>query len=283
MPSTVFDNAISPQRLALDWMLQDPYTLDLVDDDNRLVQRFALAVFYFATNGPTSWKLENRDSWLLSSTECPWGITLGGYNVECTNDVVDDISLWNDGLFGTIPGEIALLNSLTRLVLFQNNLEGTIPTEIGLLSSLTVLSLDSNRLDGSIPTEIGPLTSLTSLALHQNNLEGAIPTEIGLLSSLKNFVLASNNLEGGIPTEIGLLSSLTNLDLSRNATLSGRVPTELGNLSNLERLYLYDSQLTGSIPSNLCSSTLLWRAWIDCGEIECDCCTSIDTLGETPC
>uniref|UniRef100_A0A7S1YD40 Disease resistance R13L4/SHOC-2-like LRR domain-containing protein n=2 Tax=Grammatophora oceanica TaxID=210454 RepID=A0A7S1YD40_9STRA len=236
MPSVSFEDSTSPQRQALDWMLGDSYSLEELknDGDDRIVQRFALAVFYYSTNGPTSWDLENRDGWLLSSTECDWGERSFGPDVECSNNnVVDRISLWSDGLSGTIPREIGLLSSLTFLGLSRNNLEGTIPTEFGLLSSLTSL------------------------------------------------LLYVNILEGTIPSEIGLLTSLTGLYLYNNANLSGRVPTELANLSNLEELYLYNTQLTGSIQSDLCST--LTDAAIDCGEIECDCCTSSGSLGVTPC
>jgi len=211
-------------------MLKDSYSLTLKDDDDRTVQRFALTVLYYSTNGPTSWKLDNDASWLLNSTECDWGVP----DVRCTNDVADWISLYDDGLSGTIPGEIGLLNLLGSVSLSVNILVGTIPTEIGLLSSLTKLSL------------------------------------------------SGNNLEGMIPTEIGMLTSLKYLYLAHNANLSGRVPTELANLSNLRWLYLYNTQLTGSIASNLCNSTLR-RARIDCGQVQCDCCTSSDDLGDMPC
>jgi len=182
-------------------MLGDSYSLALNNDD-RIVQRFALALLYYATNGPTSWTSGNRNAWLLSSTECDWGeVNLFNLpDVKCNGDVVVWLKLWIDGLSGTIP------------------------REIGLLSSLTLLSL------------------------------------------------TANNLEGTIPKEIGTLTLMRELWLKHNANLSGRVPTELANLSNLEKLGLDETRLTGSIPSNLCSK--LQRAWIDCGEIECNCCVS---------
>jgi len=170
--------------------------------DDRVVQRFALAVLYYSTGGLTSWKV----SWLSPSTECSWGEP----NVDCNfNNVVDLISLPGEGLSGKIPGEIGLLSSLTYLDLNLNDLGGT------------------------------------------------------------------------IPTEIGLLSFLTGLTLRDNANVSGRVPTELANLGGLNWLHLTNTQLTGSVPSNLCVCPLQ-DVWVDCDDIECDCCTSGND-GVTPC
>eukprot|EP00542_Grammatophora_oceanica_P010492 CAMPEP_0194035652 /NCGR_PEP_ID=MMETSP0009_2-20130614/8061_1 /TAXON_ID=210454 /ORGANISM="Grammatophora oceanica, Strain CCMP 410" /LENGTH=179 /DNA_ID=CAMNT_0038677091 /DNA_START=129 /DNA_END=665 /DNA_ORIENTATION=+ len=171
MPSVSFEDSTSPQRRALDWMLGDSYSLALKNDDDRIVQRFALAVLYYAT------MVENRASWLLSSTECGWGKF---YDVTCTNDVVGRLQLVRSRLSGTIPGEIGLLNSLTELNLRNNNLEGTIPTEIGFLSSLLGLYLDlgNANLSGRVPTELANLSNLRELSLHNTQLTGSIPSEL---------------------------------------------------------------------------------------------------------
>eukprot|EP00542_Grammatophora_oceanica_P008449 CAMPEP_0194054978 /NCGR_PEP_ID=MMETSP0009_2-20130614/55213_1 /TAXON_ID=210454 /ORGANISM="Grammatophora oceanica, Strain CCMP 410" /LENGTH=202 /DNA_ID=CAMNT_0038703715 /DNA_START=6 /DNA_END=614 /DNA_ORIENTATION=- len=195
MPSTTFEDSDSAQSRALDWMLGDAYTLTLADND-RILQRFALAVFYFSTNGPTSWLFENRIAWLLPSTECEWGSEL--HNVGCNGDVVTAIYLVDAGL------------------------------------------------------------------------EKNLPKEIGLLSSLEYLQIFSNDLEGALPSEIGLFHDMVWMELGHN-DLSGMVPAEIVNLSNLFTLDLTDTNLSGSIPSELCVP--LQNAFIDCGEIECDCCT----------
>jgi len=210
MPTIVFDNdATSPKRLALDWMVQDPYTLDLLDDNDRIVQRFALAVFYYSTHGPTSWKWRNRARWLRSSSECDWGEqeTPGAAvsdGVGCTrNDVVDRLELWHGGLSGTIPGEIGLLSSLKTLRLGKNKLKDSILTEIGLLPSLSLLWLDQNNFEGSIPTEMGMLSWSTQLYLYGNaNLSGRVPTELADLSNLEDLWLFNTQLTGSIPSNL---------------------------------------------------------------------------------
>ena len=58
-PATSFVNSSSAQSRALDWMLSsDPYTLPL--EDTRLVQRFALATFWYSTHGAT-WSIDHTN------------------------------------------------------------------------------------------------------------------------------------------------------------------------------------------------------------------------------
>jgi hypothetical protein len=56
-PTTSFVNSTSAQSQALEWMLSDPYTLTLEQDD-RLVQPFALVTLWYSTNGAI-WSTDN--------------------------------------------------------------------------------------------------------------------------------------------------------------------------------------------------------------------------------
>ena len=92
----------SPQNRAAQWLAGN-VNLDSYSDE-RKIQRYALATFYYSTNGP-SW--DSFGSWLTDASECSqWGSYVG-----CSEFSV---------------------------ILFQINivLEGTIPNEIGLLSHL---------------------------------------------------------------------------------------------------------------------------------------------------
>ena len=51
-PTTSFVNSTSAQSQALEWMLSDPYTLTL-EQDARLVQRFALVTLWYSTHAAT--------------------------------------------------------------------------------------------------------------------------------------------------------------------------------------------------------------------------------------
>jgi len=205
--------------------------------------------------------------------------------------------VWNH-LTGTIPSEIAKLTQLTLLSFAANRLTGTLPSEIGLLTQLIDLELFWNRLTGSLPTHVGELVHLDRFSLADNLLSGPIPTEIGQLVALEHLSLADNAFTGSIPSEIGKLGQqqqLTSLDLQQNE-LTGSIPSEIGNLVDLHIFFLNDNDLTGSIPNELESldslyslslfhnenlsgsvpssicDTILFPPFIDCENIECDCC-----------
>lgn len=66
----------SPQYQAKEWLINDdPLALTPSDtvSDERILQRYALAVFYFATNGPEKW---NPNSWMLGN-ECSGQFWIG--------------------------------------------------------------------------------------------------------------------------------------------------------------------------------------------------------------
>ena len=82
--SSVFSNETSPQFLAATWVEESGMS-DM--SDARIINRFALATFYFATNGD-GWTKCGRESnhcssdieWLTAENECEW------YGVECNDD-----------------------------------------------------------------------------------------------------------------------------------------------------------------------------------------------------
>lgn len=80
-----FSNAASPQARAYHWMLFED-TLWSNNEENfavprgRIVQRYSLAVLYYATNGPEDWL---DDTW-LTSTEC--GKLAGWNGIHCNDD-----------------------------------------------------------------------------------------------------------------------------------------------------------------------------------------------------
>ena len=253
-PATSFVNSSSAQSRALDWMLSDPYTLPL--EDARLVQRFALATFWYSTHGAT-WSTDDtnhsRVGWLEPVHECDWDeLGDGRTDLTCNSnkEVIQMNFRYADNLSGHLPAEIGLLSQLAVLGVVRAALSGTIPTEVALLTGLSWLNLHSNKLSGSIPTELGLLTKLSALYLDDNTLIGSIPTELGLLSELLMLGTSANTLTGTVPTEVGLLSKLSTLHLEDN-TLTGTIPTELGLLTKLWALYLGNNTLIGSIPTEV--------------------------------
>jgi hypothetical protein len=81
---SVFQYASSPQRSALNWLVD---TAEVnVGDKKRIETRYALAVLYFATGGPNNW---HQDLGFLSDRhECEWtrSSDLGSGGIGCDRD-----------------------------------------------------------------------------------------------------------------------------------------------------------------------------------------------------
>ena len=75
-----------------------------------LLQRYTLAVFYFALADESKSAGFGNSNWLSAVHECMW------QGLDCTlatqPDVITKISLENQLLNGSVPGEISDLNSL---------------------------------------------------------------------------------------------------------------------------------------------------------------------------
>ena len=197
------EDAETPQYLAYQWTLNDTTapTGNSNYSDWQIVQRFALATIYYATDGD-AWF--NNTNWLDHDVdECQW-FSKGGYGQYCSECYQDSKPCNDDGIFQhlwlrqnylqhKLPPELFLLTDLLSVSLYQNQLlDATLSTLIGHLQSLEALSLGNTGLSGSIPSELGTLSNLFSLNLVRNRLTGLIPTELGRLFQLNNLLLDSN-------------------------------------------------------------------------------------------
>lgn len=185
-----------------------------------------------------------------------------------------DIDLNENEFIGTIPTEIGRLTNLVYLGLELNDLSGPIPSEVGKLTVLTVLDLYQNKVRGTVPSEIGNMAQMKRFGIDENLLTGPIPTELGRLTNMRRLDPFDNAFSGRLPTEIGLLTKVTFLDAAINQ-FTGPVPTEIAALVNLNGLWIQDTQLVGSIPSALCNLGV--QVFIDCDEVECNCCFDGDS------
>jgi Leucine-rich repeat (LRR) protein len=224
----------SPQYEAFEWTIYNTNSdLEATLSDDQLVERFVLAIFYFATNGD-SW--EYHTGFLRSFTHCNWNY-FGSSGVVC-NDEGSVVTLVFGEFLHSSTFEFRNCTNTLSLTLLSNvdlghhGISGSLPTEIGLLSNLSQLSLGNNALTGTLPSELGTISTLQSLNLQNNALTGTIPTELGTMSSLEFLVLSDNMLRGPIPSELGQILTLQQLRLKNNA-LTGTLPTELGFVTNV--------------------------------------------------
>eukprot|EP00934_Nitzschia_sp_Nitz4_P003348 Nitzschia sp. Nitz4//scaffold35_size145790//25199//27331//NITZ4_003011-RA/size145790-augustus-gene-0.129-mRNA-1//-1//CDS//3329549067//3338//frame0 len=281
----------TPQFEAVNWMANDDgFGLEIPTStivQSRFVERYILAVLYFATGGD-DWTDSLR--FLRDTDHCYWYTSyihnnayILNHGVEFCEDVtesaksqgghmVGSLYIPYNGLSGQLPSEIQHLRSLSLLIINQNtDLVGTIPTELGAMTSLVAINLDYNSLTGSIPSEIGDCRKLTFLSASNNNLEGDIPESIFTLTDMELFALddcgvsgniayfaAFSKLEGlylednlitGTLTEslVDQWSSLIMLDMSDNL-MGSSLPASLFLLENLAVIDLHGNSFVGSLP-----------------------------------
>jgi len=258
-----------------------------------VLERYALAVLYYTTSGP-SWQHE-----LLSDANiCTWNKAGADIHNKTTRDLLD-VNMW--GVYCTEDGE-----SIDILVLVQNNMVGTLPWEFTLLTNLKYVNIGWNALSGTIPTNIselerlevflgydanftGPLPSTFSpstwiVDLDRNMLTGSIPESWGTsMPALEVIFLSFNALTGTLPTTLGQLSKLYNFQIYNNL-LTGALPSELSQLPSISDMYIGANSFSGSLQESLCGSSREWNnLGADCAEVYCPCCTLCCFDNQTKC
>jgi len=113
------DDGSSSQGKAFLWVTsEDPIEPQLQPGVNnaQIIQRYVLAVLYYATNGE-GWGFNGAEStnnrWLGIQNECDWA------RVTCSNSVVMNLYLPGNNLSGTIPSELGSLTNIGKFDLFS--------------------------------------------------------------------------------------------------------------------------------------------------------------------
>lgn len=245
----------TPQYKASLWFADfDPLNMELQNTEV-VRNRYALAVLYFAFDGP-HWSY--NINWMTSyDASCEWNdiwesssgppVIVGAV---CTGESIHRILLPSMNLKGSIPPEISLLSGLTVLDLYGNDIIGTIPSSIAKLPLLTDLILHDNSLTGTFPSWIASMVNLQHIDLARNSFHGEIPSILGQLPQLASFSLENNHFNGTINWLTGI-NSVKYLRLGNN-NITGKLSPDLLDLWPLiEELDVSSNQLDGILPENL--------------------------------
>eukprot|EP00535_Pseudo-nitzschia_heimii_P011278 CAMPEP_0197199406 /NCGR_PEP_ID=MMETSP1423-20130617/33868_1 /TAXON_ID=476441 /ORGANISM="Pseudo-nitzschia heimii, Strain UNC1101" /LENGTH=743 /DNA_ID=CAMNT_0042653263 /DNA_START=97 /DNA_END=2325 /DNA_ORIENTATION=+ len=279
----------SPQSQAIRWLANEDrqfptlptHEQDLTTEEGySLVTRYAMAVFYFATDGK-NW--DNSFNFLdPDRATCDWSQIFappkGELGVLCnqTTRRIIGLSLISNNITGGIPSELSKLTSLQYFESIENSLTGTVPSELQMLTdmrtfvvafnqlsgklpswmpqtwpNLEFLYLSNNALSGTIPSEFFQFQKLSVLALDDNILTGNTDVIWNSMKSLEYVYLEDNDFTGTLPnlfTEHN--AGLITLDISSNR-MRGTLPADLFQLNHLEVLDLHDNRFDSGIPSTI--------------------------------
>lgn len=234
------DEIESPQSNAMNWLItEDELFVCPGVNDKKLLQRYAMAVFYFSTEGE-GWKecfsgddacgstdndFEGQKPFLSGVNECEWAGINACNADKCITKIVFEEQ--ND-LFGTIPEELRVLEFLEVISLEDQAIGGPLPSGLGEIMPLRVIDFDFNQLTGSIPDSYYSLENLVELDLNDNKLTGTISDNIDGMLSLEFMQLHFNKFTGTIPDSIVNVETLTVAEFQDNG-FTGDVPLCMGS------------------------------------------------------
>jgi len=252
---STFDDDTSIQFKALQW-LHGNENLQFYSDKKKIT-RWALAVFYYATNGD-QWNI--RTNWLSDLDECTW--YTAGNTPACNDDKeFSNLELRSNGATGTIPPELGLMSDFlevlnVRGVASGSQLAGSLPTELGFLTELQELTLESNAMTGSLPSEMIEMSRLETLNLASNDFNGSVKSRIVReWTSLRSINLSFNDFTGGFTAAFSASKDLQDINLEGNG-FTGEIPP-LSKLTNLRTLNVASNQLSGQLPREVSPLTQL--------------------------
>lgn len=245
----------SAQHRASKW-IADEDVLHLPIDDPTFVERYALAVFYYATGGP-NWPLHL--GFLTERSTCDWfHIGFGSddkprhVGANCQEGMkVQQLFFPEKWLNGEFPDELSLLDDLRYISIYRNpGIGGAFPPVMQKMTNLEYLAMHFCDMEGAIPSWIGEMTSLTSLVLSNNDLTGTMPNSIGRLTGLTQLFLDDNSIEGDIK-QLGNLYNLKALLLEDNQFYGGLDEPMMAAWQHMEIIDLSNNNLTSTLPAGL--------------------------------
>ena len=251
------DLEFTAQSRAFQFLVQDP-NFDFYSE-KRLLQRFALATFYYATNGE-DWD-EGNTTWINQTLhECQWE-TFMPYGQQYTDGFDYRHTLYkfidtpcfvpNATHPNIFPNATSSTDDddITCLAMFERKLTGVLPPELALLTSLKLLHFESTTLEGTIPTLLFDMPSLEEVHLTNTVFEDTIPTEFTKLSNLRLLQITGESYFGTLPTELGIFSNMVDFKIT-DTRIGGTFPVEYVNMQPKD-LQLNNNFLSGTLPTEL--------------------------------
>ena len=288
---TALDTQGLPQNQAYEWVTVDDAAFSEQLTEEKQLQRYSLATFYFSTGGeevwnaiPTTRQEASGGSWmLLGVDECEWDFVVCAENQEIV--ALELLEPAAPDLSGTLANEIGLLTSLTQFVIATNEersmtrlaiddalvdgvgivrqgggngnmITGPLPSEVGLLKELQTLTITNQGLSGAMPGEVGGMSALVYFDVTNNEFRGPVPSTFGALSQLQELQLGFNNFQTELSPalfnqEDGMSQSLQYFNVQNNL-LRGAIPSEIGLLTSITTgLFLQRNRFTGRLPSEI--------------------------------
>jgi Leucine-rich repeat (LRR) protein len=255
----------TPQNAAVNWIAGlDALQYDI--SNPRLIQRYVLAVLYFATGGElveegvarasdAAWT--NTLDFLGAEDECGWSHIqaiptyanqMVNVGASCNTELhVTTLFIPGNRLIGSLPSELAFLPKLQLLGLQNNALSGSLPDNYGNLHELLYVNLNHNSITGTIPDYVGDWNQLVVLALEANQLNGTIPITMNTLAQLKTLSFSQNHLYGSLEF-VKHLAALEYLYLARNQFTGFIEESFFYNMANIREFDVSNNALQGRFP-----------------------------------
>jgi len=296
---SVLNDVNSPQAMAANWIAnEDEFEIPIPTfpgggnggaqySETRFAERWALAVIYYSTGGP-SWTY--KLNFLEPIDHCDWyeqfidptGSLIQMGVTECmqfapnfAGELITGVEISNNNLVGSIPSEIQYLHHLQTWItpfnagLYGNDsldgimkltdslyhlelqycaLTGTIPESFGGLQYLSFLGLGNNYMTGTIPESFFGLTNLVVLGMDDNLLSSPI-APFARLTKLQKLYAEDNLITGQITEQMisDGWQAMVDLDLSANR-LEGPLPANIWTMPDLEVVDLHSNDFVGAIP-----------------------------------
>ena len=253
------NHARTPQNRALNWMVGID-ALQYETTNPHFIQRYVLAVFFFATGGRLHQVVvdnsgsgstggdndNNHDNANANANNATWKESynfMNAHESECQWSSVVAVPTFIDQKVNMGVSCRSDTGDVTAIFLPNNLLYGSLPLELGFLTSLQLFAIPENDITGTLPTTLENWNSLLYLNMNQNHLTGPIPDMIGNWNDLEVIGLEQNRLTGSLPPNFGTESRLVTVALSSNQ-LTGTLET-LRHLTQIEYLYVAHNQFTG--------------------------------------